>query len=154
MEYADSLKTPHKVGFFFFIRLCCSISTVLKLNEVCMKNMNEMAKKVGNGEIASIAKGFAKDMATKLFLRTIGAAATIRNADKEKLTKALKAGSVVIVGFLIVSKLFGLQVLVALMGGTILLEELLQKIQDESDKAKIKGAFDALKSEDSTQTDQ
>jgi hypothetical protein len=93
-------------------------------------------------------------MATKVFLRTIGAAATIRNADKEKLTKALKAGSVVIVGFLVVSKLFGLQVLVALMGGTILLEELLQKVQDESDKAKIKAAFDALKSEDSTQTDQ
>lgn len=117
-----------------------------------MKKVNEIAKTVGQGEIASIAKGFAKDMATKLFLRTIGAAATIRNAEKEKLTKALKAGSVVFIGFLIASKLFGLQMILAVMGGTIMLEDMLKKVEDESDKTKIQAAFDALKSQESPES--
>ena len=47
-----------------------------------MTPVKEIAKEIGaklqtKGEIASIAKGFAKDIATKLFLRTISAAARI-----------------------------------------------------------------------------
>lgn len=124
-----------------------------------MTTVKEITKEIGDkfqtkGEIASIAKGFAKDIATKLFLRTISAAAAIKSADKQKLTKALKAGSVVFIGFMIASKLFGLQVILAVMGGTIMLDDLLKKVQDESDKEKIQAAFDAVKAQESTESAQ
>lgn len=118
--------------------------------------IKEIANKVEsklpvNGEIMSVAKGFAKDMASKLFLRTVTAAARIKNADRERLTTALKAGSVVLVGFMIASKLFGIQVILAILGGTIMLDDILKRVEDESDKAKIQAAFDALKSQESTE---
>ena len=119
--------------------------------------IKEIASKVEgklpvNSEIVSVAKGFAKDMASKLFLRTVTAAARIRNADREKLAKAIKASSVVMVGFMIASKLFGIQVVLAILGGTIMLDDILKRVEDESDKAKIQAAFDALKAQESTES--
>jgi len=97
-----------------------------------------------HGKVATIAKGFAKEMASKLFLRTISAASRIKNADREKLILAMKAGSVVFVGFLIASKLFGLQMILAVAGGSVMLSDLLDRVDNESDKQKIKEAFEAL----------
>ena len=117
-----------------------------------MKTITEMAKELGGklpmqGTVARIAKGFAKDLASKLFLRTISAASRIKNADREKLMIAMKAGSVVLVGFLIASKLFGLQLILAVMGGSVALSELLDRVEDETDKEKIREAFEAVKGE-------
>lgn len=114
-----------------------------------MKTITDMAKNLGGklpmqGTVARIAKGFAKDMASKLFLRTISAASRIKNADRQKLMTAMKAGSVVFVGFLIASKLFGLQMILAVMGGSVMLSDLLDRVESESDKEKIKEAFEAL----------
>ena len=103
-------------------------------------------KPIMNSEIFKVARSYASEMGTKLIGKAITAGAKIRNADKETLAKALKAGGVVAAGILIASKLFGLQIVLGLLGGTIMLSDILARIEDSEDRAKVQAAFDALKS--------
>ena len=103
-------------------------------------------KPIMNSEIFKVAKGYVSEMGTKLIGKAITAGAKIRNADRETLTKALKAGGVVAAGILIASKLFGLQIVLGLLGGTVMLSDLLSRIEDAEERAKVEAAFNALKS--------
>lgn len=113
----------------------------------------KLLSKLPNSSAAvSVAKDFAREMSTKLIAKTIAAAAKLRAADKEQLKTAAKSGAIVAGGFLIASKLLGLQVILGVMAGTIALSEILDKASDESDKQKIKAAFDELKAQKSAET--
>ena len=109
-------------------------------------------KPIMNSEIFKVARGYASEMSTKLIGKAITAGAKIRNADRETLTKALKAGGVVAAGILIASKLFGLQIVLGLLGGTVMLSDLLSRIEDAEERAKVEAAFNALKASGSETT--
>ena len=95
--------------------------------------------------ILEVAKNYTKSSGKMLIGKTVSSFARLQTTKKETLVKTLQTGSVIAAGMLLASKLFGLQVVLGLMGGTIMLADILEKVEDEEQRERIEKAFKTAK---------
>jgi hypothetical protein len=95
--------------------------------------------------ILEVAKNYTKNSGKMLIGKTVSSFARLQTTNKETLLKTLQTGSVIAAGMLLASKLFGLQVVLGLMGGTIMLADILEKVEDEEQRERIEKAFKTAK---------
>ncbi len=92
-----------------------------------------------------IAKDYAKEVSIDWMAKGVSAVSKVRTADREKLRKALQASGVVAAGVLVGSKLFGLHVVLGMLGGTVMLSDLLDRIDSAEDRERVEAALRKLK---------
>jgi hypothetical protein len=105
----------------------------------------EINMKIMNNDTLSIAKSYTAELTTKLIGKAISAGAKIRSVDKQTLTKGISVTGALVAGFLVASKLLPLQLILGLLGGSVMLSDVLSRIEDAEERAKVEAAFNALK---------
>jgi hypothetical protein len=95
--------------------------------------------------ILEFAKVYAKETAVTVMGKTVNAIGKLGSADRSTLNKAMQTGALLGLGLFLASKLLGMHVLLGIMGGTIALGDVLEKIEDEEQKELIAQALATAK---------
>lgn len=96
-------------------------------------------------KMLEFAKVYAKDTAVTVMGKTVSAIGKLGRADRSTLNKAVQTGALLRVGLFLASKLLGMHVILGIMGGTIALGDVLDKIEDEEQKELIAQALATAK---------
>ncbi len=109
-------------------------------------------KTIIKSEQITIAKEYAKEVGTAWIAKSIAAVSKIRNADKASLTKAAQSAALVGGTVFVASKLLPVNLLLTLMGSSIVLADLVDKVGDSDKRKLVEDAISALEASGSSVT--